>query len=75
MRIAIVGNMSNCKGFFFSLLKISPSILNIHLPCKNSIPSFCFLHPYFLMEIYSDVYDMYCSHKILLIATGPLSKA
>lgn len=27
------------------------------------------------MEIYSDVYNMYCSHKMLLMATGPLSKA
>lgn len=26
------------------------------------------------MEIYSDVYTLYCSHKMLLIATGPLSK-
>lgn len=59
---------------FFFLLKISPSILNIHLLCKNTILSFCFLHPYFLMEIYSDVYNMYCSHKTLLITTSPLSK-
>ena len=59
---------------FFFLLKISPSVLNIHLPCKNVTPSFCFLHPYFLMEIYSDVYNIYCSHKKLLLATGPLSK-
>lgn len=59
---------------FFFLLKISPSILNIHLLWKNTILSFCFLHPYFLMEIYSDVYNMYCSHKMLLITTSPLSK-
>lgn len=61
------------KGIFFPL-KISPSVLNIHQLCKNTIPSFCFLHPYFFMKIYSDVYTLYCSHKMLLIATGPLSK-
>jgi hypothetical protein len=57
----------------FSLLKISPqrikysSVLEEH--CTVFVPL-----PDSLIEIYSDVYDMYCSHKMRLTATGPLSK-
>lgn len=61
------GEHVQLQRVFFFPLKISLSLLNIHRVCKNTIPSFCFLHPYFLVEIYSVVYNMYCSNKMLLI--------